>query len=176
MDSSFLLAGFPDGRYRALPQRQVMTPNERHRRSIRIARNCDDSARSFQRTQCLPSDDDFLSTSMRCDESLPTASSSTTVFGANKTSMSSNDLPFVSLITNQTYTASDQLKMQNMRNVFHPRLLTAWGVICEKAKLKSHWVAVPSATPVSRMRAGKISPVYTHDIGPHEQLYDIASR
>lgn len=50
--------------------------------------------------------------------------------------------------------------MQNMRKVFHPRFLTACGVICEKVKLNSHCVAVPTAIPPSRIRVGKISLIY----------------
>lgn len=66
-----------------------------------------------------------------------------------------------SLMKIQVYTTRAQLKMQNMRNVFQPRLLTAWGVICEKVKLKSHCVAVPTAIPPSRIRVGKISLMYS---------------
>lgn len=66
--------------------------------------------------------------------------------------------------------------MQNIRNVFHPRLSTACGVACEKTKLNSHCVAVPTAIPISRMRVGKISLMYSQGTGPHDMLYMPASR
>ena len=81
-----------------------------------------------------------------------------------------------SLIKNQVYTTSDQLKMANIRNVLQPRLLTACGVIWEKVKLNSHWVAVPTAIPPSRILVGKISLMYTQGTGPQEMLYVTASR
>jgi len=56
--------------------------------------------------------------------------------------------------------------MANMRNTLHPRFVTACGVICENVKLNSHCVAAPMATPPSRIRVGKISPMYSFARAP----------
>lgn len=77
----------------------------------------------------------------------------------SRASISSSDLPLVSVMKNQTNATRAKLKTANMTKVRHPRFVTAWGVAWEKTKLKSHCVAVLMAMPASRMRVGKISPV-----------------
>ncbi len=68
----------------------------------------------------------------------------------------SNDFPCVSSSPNQLYAAMTTSKMPQSKNVPQPRCLIMYGVVREKTKLKSHWLATPAATPASRVRVGKI--------------------